>query len=77
MGKQIKLSATRINTFLSCKQKYWFSYIEHLPKVANPAFKLGTACHEALEFAGIIWKEKGKFSKIDTKKIMEKYQKGY
>lgn len=73
MGKQIKLSATRINTFLSCKQKYWFSYIEHLPKVANPAFKLGTACHEALEFAGIIWKEKGKFSKIDTKKIMEKY----
>jgi hypothetical protein len=73
MDKEIKLSATRINTFLSCKQKYWFSYIEHLPKVANPAFKLGTACHEALEFAGIIWKEKGKFSKIDTKKIMEKY----
>jgi hypothetical protein len=82
MGREIKLSATRINTFLSCKQKYWFSYIEHLPKVANPAFKLGTACHEALEFAGIIWKlefagiiwkEKGKFSKIDTKKIMEKY----
>lgn len=73
MAREIKLSATRINTFLSCKQKYWFSYIEHLPKVANPAFKLGTACHEALEFAGIIWKEKGKFSKIDTKKIMEKY----
>lgn len=73
MARQIKLSATRINTFLSCKQKYWFSYIEHLPKVANPAFKLGTTCHEALEFAGIIWKEKGEFSKADIKKIMDKY----
>lgn len=73
MNKKIKLSATRVNTFLSCKQKYWFSYVEHLPKVANPAFKLGTACHETLEFAGIIWKEKSEFTKSDIKKIMDKY----
>lgn len=73
MSRQIKLSATRINTFLNCKQKYWFSYVEHLPKVANPAFKLGTTCHEALEFAGIIWKEKNEFSKTDIKKIMDEY----
>jgi CRISPR/Cas system-associated exonuclease Cas4 (RecB family) len=49
MAKKIKLSATRVSSFLSCKQKYWFSYHERLPKVANPSFKLGTAVHETLE----------------------------
>lgn len=73
MKRKIKLSATRITTFLSCKQKYWFSYHERLPKVANPAFKLGIAVHEALEFAGKIWMEKGKFTATDKKKILKKY----
>jgi len=71
--KKVKLSASRIKTFLDCKQKYKFMYIDRLPKVLNPAFKLGLACHEALEFAGNIWIEKGKFSQADIKKIMEKY----
>ena len=71
--RKVKLSASRIKTFLSCKQKYKFMYKDRLPKVLNPAFKLGLACHEALEFAGNIWMEKGKFSKADIKRIMEKY----
>jgi putative RecB family exonuclease len=69
----IKLSATRINTFLSCKQKYWFNYHDKLPKLSNPAFKLGIAVHESLEFAGNIWMEKGKFTKADIDKILTKY----
>ena len=73
MKSKIKLSATRINSFLSCRQKYWFSYFKKLPKVANPAFKLGLAVHESLEFAGRIWKQKEKFTKTDIKKILEKY----
>lgn len=73
MAKNIKLSATRINTFLSCKQKYWFNYYDKLPKVANPAFKLGIAVHESLELAGSIWKSKEKFMKTDIKKILKKY----
>lgn len=73
MAKNIKLSATRINTFLSCKQKYWFSYYKKLPKVANPSFKLGLAVHESLELAGNIWKEKESFSKADRKKILDMY----
>lgn len=48
-------------------------YEDKLPKVSNPAFRLGIACHEALEFAGKIWMEKGKFSKEDEKRILEKY----
>lgn len=84
MAKNIKISATRINSFLSCKQKYWFSYHERLPKVSNPAFRLGTTVHETLEFAGHIWLEKAagkddtsglKFTKAETKKILEEYDK--
>jgi RecB family exonuclease len=71
--KVVKLSASRIKTFLDCKQKYKFMYIDRLPKVLNPAFKLGLACHEALEFAGNIWIKKEKFTAADKKKILEKY----
>ena len=75
MSKIIKLSATRINTFLSCKQKYWFNYVDRLPKVGNPVFKLGLAVHEALEFAGGIWLDKGRFTKPDIKNILIEYDK--
>lgn len=71
----MKLSATRISSFLRCKKKYWFQYEEHIPKVSNPAFKLGTACHEALELAGKIWAEKGKFDKEDYDKVFDEYNK--
>jgi RecB family exonuclease len=58
MSRDIKISATRINMFLQCKQKYWFNYYDNLPKITNPAFKVGLVCHETLEFAGRIWMEK-------------------
>lgn len=73
MAKNIKVSATRINSFLSCKQKYWFNYNEKLPKLSNPAFKLGLAVHESLELAGNIWKQKEKFTKTDINKVLKKY----
>ena len=69
----IKLSATRISTFLQCKLRYWFNYVDHLPKLPSPAFKLGTAVHESLELAGQIWKEREKFTKTDKKKIIDKF----
>ena len=75
MSKVIKLSATRIGSFLRCKRKYWFQYVEHMPKLSNPAFKLGIACHESLELAGKIWMEKGKLTKTDFKKILDYYDK--
>lgn len=73
MKSNIKVSSTRISSFLACKQKYWFNYYSKMPKVSNPSFKLGTAVHESLELAGNIWKEKEKFSKEDINKILEKY----
>lgn len=74
MAKETKLSATRINMFLECKLKYWFNYVDHLPKMSNPSFKLGLAVHESLEFAGQIWKEKEKFDQEDRDKILALYR---
>ncbi len=73
MAKEIKLSATRVNTFLQCQLRYWFNYVDHLPKVPSPAFRLGLAVHESLELAGKIWMEKNKFTKTDKKKILDRY----
>ena len=72
--KEIKLSATRISSFLECKYKYWCNYVDHKPKVPSPAFRLGIAVHESLELAGQIWMKKGKFTAGDKKKILEKYE---
>jgi len=72
--KEIKISATRISSFLECKYKYWCNYVEHLPKVASPAFRLGTAVHESLDLAGQIWMKKEKFTAADKKKVMDEYE---
>lgn len=72
--KEIKISATRISSFLECKYKYWCNYVEHLPKVPSLAFRLGIAVHESLELAGQIWMKKEKFTAGDKKKILEKYE---
>jgi putative RecB family exonuclease len=73
MAKTIKISATRISSFLECKFKYWCNYVEHRPKVPSPAFRLGIAVHESLELAGAIWMKKGKFTAADKKKVIDKY----
>lgn len=77
MAKIIKLSATRISSFLRCKKKYWFNYVEHMPKLSNPSFKLGLACHESLEYAGKILMDAGKSDFTDEEKcaIMDEYNR--
>jgi len=69
MGREIKLSATRISMFLECKLKYWLNYHDNIPKMTNPAFKLGLVCHRVLEKAGRIWIEHGKFTEEDRKML--------
>ncbi len=79
MGKKIKISATRISTFLKCKRRYWYQYVDKIPKLSNPSFRLGLACHEALELAGNIWLEGGdgktEFTEDEVKRIMDEYIK--
>ncbi|MEA1954897.1 MAG: PD-(D/E)XK nuclease family protein [Campylobacterota bacterium] len=52
--KGIKLSATRVKSFLTCKRKYFYNYVENLkghkiPKDMPEEHEIGTAVHEALK----------------------------
>ena len=73
--KEVKLSATRISTFLQCKLRYWLQYVKKTEKMSNPSFKLGTACHEALEFAGNLWMKENlqQFSEDQKQDILKAY----
>jgi RecB family exonuclease len=71
----IMMSATRINSYLSCRWKYWCNYVLRLPRKPNVSFKLGIAVHEALATAGDIWKMKEKFDVSDIERIKGMYTK--
>ena len=48
-----KISATRLKTFLSCKRKYYYKYIEHIyghevPKDMPKEYEIGNSVHLAL-----------------------------
>ena len=52
--KDIKLSATRLKTYLTCKRKYYFKYIQHLKNHTIPSdmpeeYEIGNAVHLALK----------------------------
>lgn len=69
----LKLSASRIETFLNCKYKYWLSYEKKVKKQSSVFLNLGNACHEALEAAGHVFIEKGKLSAEDIAYALEVY----
>lgn len=52
MAKQLlKFSATQIDTFLSCRKKYWYSKVMNIQPVERPeALDLGSAVHKALAY---------------------------
>ncbi|MDD2652978.1 MAG: PD-(D/E)XK nuclease family protein [Sulfurimonas sp.] len=52
--KERKLSATELKTFLTCKRKYYYSYIEHIknheiPKDMPKEHEIGSDVHNALK----------------------------
>lgn len=52
MGKALKilkLSASAIKTYEQCPRKYYYTYIDRLPRKDWPHFKLGNFVHAALE----------------------------
>lgn len=51
MPKTINLSASSIRTFMSCRRRYWFQYVERLqPLVRETPLSFGSAVHAGLEF---------------------------
>ena len=52
--KDIKLSATRLKTFLTCKRKYYYNYVAHIkahviPKDMPQEYEIGNSVHLALK----------------------------
>ena len=52
--KDVKLSSTRLKTFLTCKRKYYHKYIEHIknhniPKDIPEEYEIGNGVHLALK----------------------------
>jgi len=69
------MSATRLNTWVQCGWKYRCSYHSDLPRADSIFFKLGTAVHGALEYAGRLIKDSyGRpFTDDEIKDVMDKY----
>jgi len=74
------LSASRMDTWITCKYKYGCRYHEFHPEVVIDQaihFKLGTAVHKALEYAGRLFRDKGltSFSDEDIGAVCLEYYK--
>lgn len=48
-GLQKRVSASRLNSFLQCRLKFWFHYVEGLTKSRTAALHVGTAVHSVLK----------------------------
>ena len=62
--KDVKLSATRLKTYLTCKRKYYLKYIQHLKNHTIPSdvpeeYEIGNAVHLALKE---LYSKKGSYS---------------
>lgn len=45
----LRLSFSRVDTYLTCPLKFRFSYVDRLPQEPSPALSWGTSVHAALE----------------------------
>lgn len=52
----IKLSASSTKTFEQCPKKYFYTYIDKLPRKSWSHLTLGTFCHKTLELFHSKWK---------------------
>ena len=68
--KDVRLSSTRLKTFLTCKRKYYYKYIEfinshEIPKDMPKEYEIGNAVHSALKE---LYSKKSSYSNADDLK---------
>ncbi|MCK4874782.1 MAG: PD-(D/E)XK nuclease family protein, partial [Sulfurimonas sp.] len=68
--KDKKLSATRLKTFLTCKRKYYYKYVQKtynhdIPKDMPQEFEIGLDVHKALEE---LYTQQSSFDSVETLK---------
>lgn len=65
----LTLSASRVKTYQQCPRKYYYNYIEKLPRKEWPHFDLGTLVHGALEYFHEEFRKDG--SDLNLKRMMK------
>ncbi|WP_294960803.1 PD-(D/E)XK nuclease family protein [Sulfurimonas sp.] len=65
--KDVKLSATKLKTFLTCKRKYYHKYVQlinqhDIPKDMPAEWEIGTAVHDALKE---LYSKQNSYSSLD------------
>jgi len=61
LRKQLHISHSQLFTYLNCSLKFWFMYVQKLPKESSSiALHFGTAIHSILEILYLSLKETGK-----------------
>ena len=66
--KKLVLSASKVKTFKQCPRKFYYNYIEKLPKKQWDHFDLGTFVHSVLERFHKVFDQDGKADNL--KKLM-------
>jgi len=66
----LTLSASRVKTYQQCPRKYYYNYVEKLPRKEWAHFDLGTLVHGALEYFHKGFKKDGEDKNL--KKLMKK-----
>lgn len=67
----LKLSASRVNTYKQCPRKYYYTYIEKLPRKHWAHFDLGTLVHGTLEFFHDKYRDDEKTKPENLKRLMK------
>lgn len=72
------LSISRVKTYQQCPRKYYYNYIEKLPKLSWDHFNLGTFVHGVLEFFHENLRDNNSLKDVNINKIMKQsFQKQY
>jgi len=67
----LTLSASRVKTYTQCPRKYYYNYIEKLPRLDWDHFDLGTLVHGALEFFHETLRTDKDLENVNINKIMK------
>lgn len=65
------ISASRVKTYTMCPRKYYYNYIEKLPRMDWDHFDLGTLVHGVLEFFHESLRIDADLKKANVKRIMK------
>jgi RecB family exonuclease len=68
---ELILSASRVKTYQQCARKYYYNYIEKLPRKDWLHFDLGTLVHGVLEYFHADFRTDSKRSALNLKKTMK------